>query len=155
MMKTIAIQDLTDGLVKGVHVTLPKDATPEPNAYFEWTGMPQTATLNTNVITGGTIRAWRHQPLFTKVENHIDAEVFFFVSGTAIMLFVDYLDGVPQLDSAQMVRIYPGTQIVIDAGKGHFVPVAQDDVPVLAVVASPAMPAPITELPEPVLGVLA
>ena len=87
------------------------------------------------------------------IENlHIDREMFYFVSGEAIMFFIDVVDGRPDMASAQMARIQPGTQIVIDEGKGHFVAVANDSQPVYAVVVSPKMDAPRMTLPEAVSG---
>jgi hypothetical protein len=51
------------------------------------------------------------------------------------------------------VRIQAGTQIIVAAGKGHFVPVAEGPEYVAAVVISPKMAAPRLSLPETVEGV--
>lgn len=152
-MKKILIQDLAPGLVKGVEVALYEAGQAEQNGYFEWKATPLLADFQTGQVSGGTLRSWRHEPLFNMAENHVDDEVFFFTEGTALMLFVDYCDGVPDMDTCQIVRILPGTQICIKAGKGHFVPVAEDDIPVNIIVMSPKVPAPKVNLPEQVLGV--
>jgi hypothetical protein len=55
------------------------------------------------------------------------------------MLFMDIRSGIPDLNSAQIVRILPGTQIIIPAGKGHFVPVSEQSEPALIVVVAPKM----------------
>jgi quercetin dioxygenase-like cupin family protein len=65
--------------------------------------------------------------------------MFYFVSGVALMLFVDIKDGQVDLDTAQIVRVQPGTQLVIEAGKGHFVAVAESEAPVEMIVVSPKM----------------
>jgi len=41
---------------------------------------------------------------------HIDAEMFYFVSGVALMLFIDVKDDQAVLETSQVVRIQPGTQ---------------------------------------------
>jgi len=149
--KQVPIQDLTEGLVRGVKVALPG-----PNAYretyFEWIEAPLTAHFETSHISGGTLKCWHSVPLFIEAENHIDAEMFYFIKGTAIMLFIDYKGDVPDLGTAQVVRIQPGTRIIIEKGKGHFVPVAEGDEPVEIVVVAPKMEAPRMTLSQPVLG---
>lgn len=152
-MKQVPIQNLQPGLVKGVTVALPQDFKPSQNHYFEWSSAPLTARFATEDVTGGVLKAWRHEPVFTKAEVHIDDEMFYFLSGTALMMFVDYKDGVPDADTAQIVRIAPGTQLIIEKGKGHYVAVAEGTEPVLAVVVAPPMDAPNTDLSEPVLGI--
>jgi oxalate decarboxylase/phosphoglucose isomerase-like protein (cupin superfamily) len=55
--------------------------------------------------------------------------MFYFVSGVALMLFADVKDGQANLETAQIVRIQPGMQIIVTPGKAHFVPVAADATP--------------------------
>lgn len=152
-MKQVHIQDLQPGLVKGVMVALPQAFHPVQDHYFEWSAAPLTARFAEKDITGGLLSAWRHEPLFTLAESHVDDEMFYFLSGTALMLFVDYKDGVPDAETAQIVRIPAGTQIIIEKGKGHYVAVAQDDETVRVLVVAPPMEAPKTVLSEPVRGV--
>jgi oxalate decarboxylase/phosphoglucose isomerase-like protein (cupin superfamily) len=99
------------------------------------------------------LRAWHHAPVFYEMENHIDTEMFYFVSGVALMLFIDVKNGKPDNDTAQIVRIQPGTQISIDVGKGHFMTVAEGSEPICAVVVSPKMDAPRMTLADPVEGI--
>ena len=152
-MRKIVIEDLSKNKINGIEVMLPEEGSPYRESYFEWTASSLTAAFATNEITGGVIRAWRHKPVFREIETHIDREIFYFVQGTAIMLFVDVKDGIPDIRSAQIIRIHAGTQIMIDAGKGHFVAVAADSEPVCAVVVAPKMDAPRMPLPEPVEGI--
>lgn len=153
MMKTVHIQDIHDGLISGVSVALPDAIRGEQNAYFNWTSAALTASFQTGDVTGGVLKSWRHQPLFELAECHVDDEMFYFLQGTAIMLFVDYIDGQPDADTAQVVRIPAGTQLIIEKGKGHYVAVAETDEPVIALVVAPAMDAPKMPLSHPVLGI--
>jgi oxalate decarboxylase/phosphoglucose isomerase-like protein (cupin superfamily) len=83
----------------------------------------------------------------------VDAEMFYFLGGTAIMLFADVKNGKPDSGSIRIVRIHAGTRIIIPEGKAHFVPVAEGDTPLSVIVVAPKMDAPRILLPEPVLGV--
>jgi mannose-6-phosphate isomerase-like protein (cupin superfamily) len=154
-MKKIVIQDLTTGLVKGVEVRLPSDQIGYRETYFEWTASPLAAKFMSPEVSGGVLRAWRHTSVFREIETHVDAEMFYFVSGVALMLFVEVKEGQADLETAQIVRIQPGTQLVIEAGKGHFVAVAESEEPVEVIVVSPKMEAPRIGLAEAVAGTLA
>jgi hypothetical protein len=88
-----------------------------------------------------------------KWETHCDNEMFYFRSGVALMLFVEAKDGHADLNNVQMVRIQPGTQVVITVGKAHFVPVAEDSKHVVIVVVSPKMDVPRVALAEAVEGI--
>ena len=151
-MKDVRIQDLKQGLVPGLAVALPGDL-PYCEAYFEWTAAPLTAVFKTREVSGGTLKAWKSAPAFQQVETHVDAEMFYFLAGTAIMLFADVKSGKVDMASLQIVRIRPGTRIIIPEGKAHFVAVAEDDTPLSAVVVAPKMEAPRMDLPETVRGV--
>ncbi len=151
-MKEITIRDLAPGLVPGLTVAMPGDA-PYREAYFEWTAIPLTGVFKTPQIAGGSLKSWKSDPLFHEVETHVDAEMFYFLAGTALMLFADMKSGKPDMASAQVVRIAPCTRLIIPAGKAHFVPVAETDVPLSVVVVAPKMEAPRFDLPEPVRGV--
>lgn len=151
-MKEIQIQDLRPGLVPGLSVAMPGDR-PYGEAYFEWTEAPLTTTFKTPEVSGGTLRAWKSVPAFTQVETHVDAEMFYFLAGTAIMPFADLKDGKPDMSSLQIVRIQAGTRIIIPHGKAHFVPVAEGDTPVSVVVVAPKMEAPRVALPKAVIGI--
>jgi hypothetical protein len=154
-VKKIVIQDLRLDLVKGVAVQLPLAQPGYRETYFEWTPSSLTAPFQSTEVSGGVLRAWRHTPVFREIETHVDAEMFYFVSGVALMLFVDVKDGQVDLDTAQIVRVQPGTQLVIEAGKGHFVAVAESEALVEMIVVSPKMDAPRMELADVVEGILA
>jgi mannose-6-phosphate isomerase-like protein (cupin superfamily) len=151
-MKEIRIKDLKPGLVPGLSVAMPGDR-PYAETYFEWTAAPLTTAFKTRQISGGTLRTWKSVPCFSQVETHVDAEMFYFLEGTAIMLFADMKGGKPDQKSLQIVRILAGTRITIPEGKAHFVPVAEGDTPVSIIVVAPKMDAPRVPLQEAVLGV--
>lgn len=144
----IKIEDLKADTVSGVAVQLPNSVKAEKGDYFEWTPSSLTADYKDSKICGGVLKSWHHKLEFHRAETHGDKETFIFVSGVALMMFIDIRDGSARMNTAQVVRIKPGTKIVIDAGKGHFVPVAEGDEPLCAVVESPRMAAPKVDLPE-------
>lgn len=152
-MREYPIVDLTPGLVAGVQVELPGVAQRHCEGYFVWQANTLTATAKTRKMTGGILKAYPYQPVFTQMETHQDVEMFYFLQGIALMPFADVKDGQVDLDSIQIVRVYAGTQLLIVAGKAHFVAVAEGETPVLAVVQSPPMPAPRVNLPEPIAGI--
>jgi oxalate decarboxylase/phosphoglucose isomerase-like protein (cupin superfamily) len=152
-MKKIAIQNLASGLVKGIKVQLPSDRAGHRETYFEWTPSSLIATFKKTEISCGMLRAWHHTPVFHEIETHVDAEMFYFLSGVALMLLVEVKDEQADLNSARIVRIQPRTQLVIEAGKGHFVAVAESEEPVCMLVVSPQMEAPRIILSEEVEGI--
>ena len=149
-MRRVPMQKLAPGLVNGIQVQMPDTGEIEKELYFEWAPSSLIAHFNTNSISWGLLRSSRHEPVFNEIESHIDAEMFYFISGTAIMLFVDKKNEKPLLDTAQIVCIQPGTQLIIPVGKGHFVPIAEGDEPLEIVVVAPKMSSIIMKLPEPV-----
>jgi hypothetical protein len=151
-IKKVPIKDLKPGLVKKVEVLL-SNSNAYREDYFEWKETALTAAFSSNQISGGILRSWKHEPIFKQAESHVDAELFHFMTGIALMMFIDYKDGRPDLKTAQVVRIQPGTTIIIAKGKGHFVPVAEGDIPVSLVVVAPKMEAPRVRLDQPILGV--
>jgi mannose-6-phosphate isomerase-like protein (cupin superfamily) len=152
-VKKIKIQNLRSDLVKGVEVFLPDESSEYQETYFKWVASPLVVNFQKKEVSGGILEAWHHTPVFTEVETHCDNEMFYFLSGVALMLFADLKEGQVDLETAQIVRIQPGTQIIITAGKAHFVPVAKDSEHVVAVVVSPQMCAPRLALTEPVEGI--
>ena len=152
-MKQIKIQDMAPDIVKGIKLQMPNSAEVYKENWFEWTASTLTAKFKSSEVVGGTLKAWKHTATFDEIETHVDIEMFYFISGTALMLFADIKNGKPDMDSVQIVRIQPGTQIIIPEGKAHFVAVAQDDKPLYAVVVAPKMDAPRMTLPEMVVGI--
>lgn len=148
----IKIQELAEGVVSGVRVAKGLPPTTQTD-YFEWTANPLSTLFQSNEITGGFLVSHRKPCRFTKAETHVDDEIFFFLSGVGLMLFVDYKDGKPDMATAQIVRIHPGTVLVIEKGKGHFVCIAEGDEPVCSVVCAPPMDAPSVELDEEIEGI--
>ena len=153
-MHKVAIKNLIPGLVNGIQVQMPGAGDIEKELYFEWAPSSLITQFNTNSISGGLLQCSKSEPIFKEIESHIDAEMFYFVSGTAIMLFVDIKDEKPLLDTVQIVRIQSGTQLIIPSGKGHFVPVPEGTDPIEIIVVAPKMGDIKTKLPEPVMGIL-
>jgi hypothetical protein len=151
-MKKVAIQDLKPGLVRGVEVYLPSGEGVYKETYFEWAASPLRAKFSSQEISGGILKVWHHVPVFSEMEKHADAEMFYFTIGVALMPFVDLVNGQPDMATLQIVRIQPGTQLIIAAGKAHFVPVAEGSEPVGIIVVAPKMEAPRVTLALPVKG---
>lgn len=143
----VTINDIKNVLISGVKVVFTDTLTPHQETYFEWTSFPIVTEFATNMIMAGFLQAWHHTPNFHEIEYHEDKEVFFFLNGTALMLFIDIKNGKPIMETAQIVRIPAGVQIEIEAQKGHFVAVAEGDV-FQAVVYSPVQDAPRIALPD-------
>lgn len=149
----ITITNIAETPIAGVRVSMPQDY--EKGRYcedfFTWTGMPLVSSFNTGDIMMGVLQGWHHTPNFDKIEYHADKESFYFMQGTALMLFVDIKDGKADLATSQIVRIPAGTELEIAAGKGHFVAVAEGD-HFSALVTSPVQDAPRLPLPQMVCG---
>lgn len=152
-MEQIKISNMEDTRISGVKVFFENTSEFYEEGYFKWQQSELTAEFGSGAVSGGILKAWHHEPAFTEVEYHKDKEMFYFLSGNAIMLFIDISAGKPDMRTAQIVRIHPGTQIIIEEGKGHFVAVAEDDEPVTAVVVSPRMDAPRITLSDTLKGV--
>lgn len=152
-MKNVKIQDLEAKLVNGVDVQMPDEAPTYRERYFEWSASSLLAGFGSNKISGGILKASHHTPVFSEIETHVDNEMFYFISGVALMPFVDLKNGQPDMETVRIVRIQPGTQIIISAGKGHFVPVAEGPEPLHIVVVGPRMDAPRTKLPITIEGI--
>ena len=147
----VKIQDLKDVTIKGVNVAFTDTCEAYKEDFFEWTAFPVVTQFKTDKIMSGVLQGWHHTPNFSVIEYHVDAEQFYFFEGTALMLFIDIVDGKPAMDTAQIVRIPAGTQLDIAAGKGHFVAVAEGCT-FKAVVVSPVQEAPRMDLTETVYG---
>ena len=149
----VRIQDIKAGLVRGVQVATDIPVT-SYDEYFEFTMNPLSLNMDTNQVVGGIIISHQKECCFSIAENHIDNEMFFFLSGTGLMMFIDYdEEGEPDVRTAQIVRIRPGTILTIEKGKGHFVCIAEGEEPVISVVCAPMFEAPKKRLSEPVIGI--
>lgn len=144
------IKNIDQVKINGVQVHLACDEKGASNGYFVWKESPLTANFQSKEISGGVIKSWHHELVFNEVEYHCDQEMFYFTSGTAIMLFVDIKNGKPDMETVQLVRIPSGAQLIIEKGKGHFVAIAETDKPVEIIVVAPKMDAPKIMLSESV-----
>jgi hypothetical protein len=150
----IKIQDLKNVNIRGVEVCFTetiKDI--EKLDHFEWTSWPLETTFNSKTMVAGLLQGWHHTPIYNKLEYHTDAEIFYFYEGTALMFFID-LDEKdnPLMDTLQMVRIPAGALINVEARKGHWVAVAEDD-KYAAIVVAPKQGDIHVDLPEEICGV--
>lgn len=148
----VKIQNIRDMQISGVHCCFREECEPYLENYFDWTAYPMIADMEETQLCAGFLRAWRHTPIFRQVETHIGKELFYFVEGSCIMLFCDVKDGCAVMESAQLARIDAGTELLVDAGKAHFVPVGVTD-SFTAVVVSPKQDAPRIDLPEEIIGI--
>lgn len=150
----VQITDIAVTPITGVRVALPENGKKDVHyeRYFRWTPLPIVTSFASKEIMTGLLEAWHHVPEFTEVEYHPDKEQFYFLSGTALMCFMDRSpQGEPLMSTAQVVRIPAGTQLEIEAGKAHFIAVAEGDY-FSTIVVSPVQNAPRLQLPEPVVG---
>lgn len=137
----ILVEDLKPGLVSGIRVQLPKESSISDDSYFIWSESSLTASFQTKDISGGVLCSVRKEIKFQEMEYHQDDEMFYFTSGIGIMAFCDIQNGKVISESIQLVRIRQGTQIIIEKGKGHFVPVAESEKMLKIIVVSPKMEA--------------
>lgn len=149
----VGITNIEDTKVKGIRTYFPEKSVSGQERYFKWEESSLLAKFNTGEVSGGILSAWHHALEFQQVEFHKDEEMFYFLSGSAIMLFIDIYEGKVKMETAQVVRIPMGTQIVIEKGKGHFVAIAEGDEPVKMVVVSPKISAPRVNLEETIYAV--
>ncbi|MEG1516164.1 MAG: hypothetical protein RSD95_14855 [Clostridia bacterium] len=148
----VKICNLRETTVSGVKAVYSDSYETHRDHYIEWTPFPISSEFQTGRVMAGLLQAWHHAPVFPWVERHEDNEMFYFVEGTGLMLFMDYVDEKPVLETAQVVRIPEGVTLEIAKGKGHCVAVAQGDT-YKVIVISPEQDAPKTQLTEEVCGV--
>ena len=150
----IAVTDIKDTKIEGVTV-LREETEPYRENYFEWAASPLIASFQSSQISGGILSCQTAEPQFQEFEYHKDKEFFYFVQGTALMPFANFdSEGKVNEASIQIVRIPEGTQLIIDAGKLHFVPVAEGPGEVKIGVVSPKMDSPRVPVRESVNGFL-
>lgn len=150
-MVYIPICDIAATTISGVTVKLPDSYVPYKERYFQWTAFPLISHFKSLEIQCGLLEGWHHTPEFSEIEYHADNELFYFLHGSALMLFCDIADGAPVMGSCQIVRIPAGCELEIAAGKGHFIAVAED-LHFQAIVVSPKQDAPRLSLSTTVAG---
>lgn len=149
----VKIQNLSEVKIKGVSYCMERMCEPYKETYFNWVAYPMVNELGTSEIVCGHLTAWHHALEFDQVEIHKGREVFFFTEGECVMIFCDLEEGEPVMESIQIVRIQPGTEICVEAGKAHFVPIPVGD-RLQAVVTAPEQDAPRIPFPEIVRAVV-
>ena len=86
------------------------------------------------------MKTWHRDPVFQKLEFHEDYEKFVFLTGTALFPVADTRDGAVCDESFRVLRVSPGTEVLVPPGKAHFMPIAERDEPVRITVVCPEMP---------------
>lgn len=124
---------------------------PYRESFFEWTAFPVVTEFQSSGITCGLLQGWHHTLRFSQIEYHEDKELFYFLSGSCVMMFCDLVGDMVDMDSMQMVRIPAGTELEIGPRKGHFIAVAEEDT-FKALVISPVQDAPRVQLTEEIVG---
>ena len=123
----LKIENIENVQIKGVRVAMPGTGNVLRRGNFEWTSFPLETALKTNKVISGLLQGWHHELCFHQVEYHEDTENFFFMEGVSLMLFCDRNGDVPDMSTLQLVRIQPGTQVEVEAGKCHYVPIPETD----------------------------
>lgn len=148
----VKITDLKDTKISGVNAVFADSYHTVKEDYLEWTSFGLASTFSSSTVSAGLLQGWHHTPTFKVVENHEDHEIFCFLEGTALMLFIDIEKECPIMDTAQIVRIPAGVTLEIKKDKGHFVAVAEDTT-YKAIVVSPLQDTPKIALPEIISGI--
>lgn len=123
----VKIQNAQDAVVNGVRFSFKEKCDTYCEDYFTCTPMALETPMQCSGVVCGVIEGWHHTPVFRIMETHRDAETFYYYEGTALMPFCDMVNGVPDLKTAQIIRIPAGTQVEVAPGKAHFVAVAETD----------------------------
>lgn len=151
-MKTVVIENISAENDYGLTVQMPEDGNVYQEDYFYWKGSTGSVDFQTNRISTGSMKTWHRTPVFRKLEYHEDYEKFIFLAGTALFPVADVKDGAVCAGSFHVLRVKPGTEVVVPPGKAHFMPVAEGDEPVRITVVCPEMPFYHVFLPEEVFA---
>ena len=148
----LEIQEISDVQMEGVRVALPGTEGVLRKNHFEWISFALETKETTDRIISGLLEGWHHEVKFTEVEYHINPENFYFYEGTCLMLFADKTEEDEIIEgSLKLVRIHPGTQVEVAAGKCHYVPIPETDT-FKAFVFTPIHESLMIDLPEEVTG---
>ncbi len=147
----LRIEEIGQVSIPGVRVALPGTGSLLRRGNFEWTCFPLETRLKGNRVVSGLLEGWHHELRFDQVEYHEDTENFYFMEGVCLMLFCDRKDGEVDASSLRLTRIHPGTQVEVEGGKCHYVPIPETDF-FKAYVFTPLQPSILLNLPEPVTG---
>lgn len=127
-MKTVVIQDYDKVRIPGVRFDS-KDA--QSNVickdHFKCTILPHRTEMVTGVVMCDVLEGPAQTPVFSSWETHSYAESFYYFYGTALMPFIQIVDGKADPDTVQIVRIPAGVQVEVLPGVGHYVATADKD----------------------------
>ena len=107
----VKIQDLKDVTINGVKTLCTKSLRSYKETFFEQTAFSMVVDFKSTKIACGLLKGWHHTPTFNEIEYHEDAELFYFLESPALMLFVDIKAGKAVMESAQIFRIFAGTEL--------------------------------------------
>lgn len=122
-----AVTNIEETAIRGVRAVNVRTGSLLQKEHFEWLSFPLETTLKRNQVVSGLLRGWHRTVCFDTVEYHEDTENFFFLEGTCIMIFCDRNGEEPDMNSIQLVKIPAGTQVEVEAGKCHYVPIPLTD----------------------------
>lgn len=123
----IRIINAEDASISDVRFAFPKSENVLRRGNFEWSSFPLESLLRTNKVISGILKGWHRTVEFDTVEYHMDTENFYFAEGVCIMPFANRIGDAVDIGSLQLVRIQPGTQVEVKAGKCHYVPIPEGD----------------------------
>jgi hypothetical protein len=123
----LPIHNIEDVAIRGVRYAPASAGSLLEKEHFTWNSFPLETELKTNKVVSGLLQGWHRVVEFDTVEYHEDTENFFFFEGVSLMLFCDRDGQKPDLSTLQLVRIQPGTQVEVKAGKCHYVPIPETD----------------------------
>lgn len=147
----LKIVNIEEAALKDVRVALPGTGSVLKRDNFEWTAFPLETTFRTNRLISGLLEGWHRTIVFDTVEYHEDTENFLFLEGVSLMLFCDREGDRLLPESMKLVRIKPGTQVEVKAGKCHYVPIPETD-RFRAYVVTPLQESILIPLAEPVMS---
>ena len=123
----VQVINAEDAKISGVRFAFPGEENLLCSGHFEWRSFPLETMLRTNKVISGILQGWHRTVEFDTLEYHDDTENFYFTEGTCIMPFGTRVGDSVDPDSLQLVRIRPGTQVEVKAGKLHYVPIPLGD----------------------------
>lgn len=123
----VKVENAETAFVRGVRFAFASQGALLEKEHFEWRSFPLETSLKTNKVISGWLQGWHRTIEFDTVEYHGDTENFFFIEGECIMPFCDQKDDKADMGTLQLVRILPGMQVEVEAGKCHYVPIPLTD----------------------------
>ena len=127
-MKTVTILDYDKAQIPGVRFACKeKDGQVIAKDHFKATILPLQTEMTPGRVICNILEGPAAQPAFSSWETHTYWENFYYYHGTALMPFIQIVDGKADPDTVQIVRIPAGVQVEVAPGVGHYVATAETD----------------------------